>query len=106
MRTEDPPRGQTQKWDLGLLSLVTFFLGQQKESDCQPGHSRRRLPHENITRRVSARHATLAASITLALLLALGPSLAYGRAGPRPDARADAVEAATVTPPTIAPASE
>ena len=50
--------------------------------------------------------AAVATSVMFALLLALGPSLAYGRAGPRPDARADAVEAATVTPPTIAPASE
>ena len=45
-RTDHAARGQTQRWGFGPLSLVTFFLGQQKESDCPPGHSRRRLSHE------------------------------------------------------------
>ena len=42
-RTDDASRGQTQKWVLGSFSLVTFSLSQQRESDCPPGHPRRRL---------------------------------------------------------------
>jgi len=36
-------RDQTRRFVLGSFSLVTFSLSQQRESDCQPGHSRRRL---------------------------------------------------------------
>ena len=44
-RTDDASRVQTQKWVLGSFSLVTFSLSQQRESDCPPGHPRRRLAH-------------------------------------------------------------
>ena len=37
----------------GSLSLVTFFLSQQKESDCLPGHPRRRLSQEKNPQRVA-----------------------------------------------------
>ena len=42
---ENALRGQAHKFALGSLSLVTFFLSQQKESDCPSGHPRRRLAH-------------------------------------------------------------